>query len=178
MKAFGDMMGQTARLQLIRDRFIAGNSSCVLRRYLDSVPPETPIRDVVDRCRVWESHADPEIRRVSKPGPEPVYPAYVVGESDEGVDEVQVPTVNQPKSPPDQVEDLLRRLLYGSPGSGSSSGSGGSYGEKVTAASGGGEPETSAGACDSGQACGVGETAPIVPLGAADFGTTVSAETR
>ena len=52
VKAFGDM-GQTARL--IRDRFIAG-----LRRHLDSAPPETPIRDVVDRCLVWESHADPE----------------------------------------------------------------------------------------------------------------------
>ena len=56
-------MGQTARLRLIRDHFIAGHSSYELRRYLDSVPPETPIRDVVDRCRVWESHADPEIRR-------------------------------------------------------------------------------------------------------------------
>ena len=80
VKAFGDM-GQTVRLRLIRDRFIAGHSSCELRRYLDSVPPETPIRDVVDRCRVWESHADPEIRRISKPGPEPIYPAYVVGDS-------------------------------------------------------------------------------------------------
>ena len=60
VKAFGDM-GQTARLRLIRDRFVAGHSSCELRRYLDSVPPETPIRDVVDRCRVWESHTDPEI---------------------------------------------------------------------------------------------------------------------
>ena len=66
-------MGQTARLRLIRDRFIAGHSSCELRRYLDSVPPESPIRNVVDRCRVWESHAHPEIRRVSKPGPEPIY---------------------------------------------------------------------------------------------------------
>ena len=47
VKAFGDM-GQTARLRLIRDRFIAGDSSCELCRYLDSVPPETPIRDVVD----------------------------------------------------------------------------------------------------------------------------------
>ena len=37
-KAFGDM-GQMAHLQLIRDRFIAGHSSCELRRYLDSVPP-------------------------------------------------------------------------------------------------------------------------------------------
>ena len=25
---------------------------------MDSVPPDTPIRDIVDRCRVWESHAD------------------------------------------------------------------------------------------------------------------------
>ena len=97
VKAFGDM-GQTAHLRLIRDRFIAGHSICELHRYLDNVPPETPIRDVVDRCRVWESHADPEIRRVSKPGPEPIYPAYVVDESDNGVDEVRVATVNKPKS--------------------------------------------------------------------------------
>ena len=47
VKDFGDM-GHTARLRLIRDRFIAGHSSCELRRHLDSVPPETPIRDVVD----------------------------------------------------------------------------------------------------------------------------------
>ena len=60
VKAFGDM-GQTARLRLIRDRFIAGHSCCELCRYLDSVPPDTLIQDVVDRCRVWESHADPEI---------------------------------------------------------------------------------------------------------------------
>ena len=78
VKAFGDM-GQTA-LRLIWDRFIAGHSSCELRRYLDSVPPETPIRDVVDRCRVWDSYADLEIRRVSKSVPEPVYPTYVVSE--------------------------------------------------------------------------------------------------
>ena len=77
VKAFGDM-GQTARLRLIRDRFIAGHSSCELRRHLDSVPPETPIRDVVDRCRVWESHADPAVRR--KPSPDPIYPAYVIGD--------------------------------------------------------------------------------------------------
>ena len=109
MKAFGDM-GQTARLRLIRDRFVAGHSSCELRRYLDSVLPETPIRDVAYRCSIWERNADPEIQWVSKPGLEPVYPEYVVGESDDGIDEVRVATVNQSKSPPDQVEDLLRRL--------------------------------------------------------------------
>ena len=106
VKAFGNM-GQAARLRLIRDRFIAGHSSCELCRYLDSVPPETAIRDVVDRCRVWESHTYPEIRRVSKPGSEPIYPAYVVGE------EIRVVAVTKPKSTPDQVEDLFQRLLAG-----------------------------------------------------------------
>ena len=109
VKAFGDM-GQTTRLGLIRDRFIAGHSSCQLRRYLDSVPPETPIRDVVDRCRVWASHPDPEIRRVSKPEPEPIYPANVVGDSDKGVEDIQMAAVTKPKSTPDQIEDFFRRL--------------------------------------------------------------------
>ena len=110
MKAFGDM-GQTARLRLIRDRFIAGHSSCELRRYLDSIPPETPIQDIMDLFRVWESHADPDIRRVSKPVPEPVYPAYVVSESDKGVDDLRVAVVTNPQSTPDQMEILFRRLL-------------------------------------------------------------------
>ena len=60
VKAFGNM-SQTARLRLIRDRFIAGHESCDLRHYLDCVPPDTPLRDIVDRCRVWESHANPEV---------------------------------------------------------------------------------------------------------------------
>ena len=50
VKAFGDM-GQTARLRLIRDRFVAGHDNYDLRRHLYSVPPETPIRDVVDRLQ-------------------------------------------------------------------------------------------------------------------------------
>ena len=75
VKTFGDM-GQTALLRLIQYRFITGHSSCELRRYLDSVPPETPIRDVVDRCRIWESHADPAVCQVSKPSLDPIYPAY------------------------------------------------------------------------------------------------------
>ena len=36
VKAFGNM-GQTARLRLIHDRFIAGHENCDLRRYLDCV---------------------------------------------------------------------------------------------------------------------------------------------
>ena len=45
------------------------------------------------------SHADPEIRRVSKPDPDKV------------VEQIRVAAVT--KSPSDQVEDLLRRLLAG-----------------------------------------------------------------
>ena len=101
VKAFGDM-GQAARLRLIRDRFIAGHGSCELRRYLNCVPPDTPLRDIVDRCRVWESHADPEVRRVSKPMPQPAYPAYVVNES-EYDEPVRVVTVNKPNSLVDQI---------------------------------------------------------------------------
>ena len=35
-----------------------GEAECSLRRHLDSVGLDTPIRDIVDSCRVWESHAD------------------------------------------------------------------------------------------------------------------------
>ena len=48
----------SARLQLVRDIFIARQAECSLRRHLDSVEPDTPILDIVDRCRVWESHAE------------------------------------------------------------------------------------------------------------------------
>ena len=57
VKAFGDI-GQTARLRLIRDRFIAGHGSCELRRHLDCLPPVTPLQDIVDRCRVTPTRQD------------------------------------------------------------------------------------------------------------------------
>ena len=110
VKAFGNM-GQTACLRLIRDRFIAGHESCDLRRYLDCVPPDMPLRDIVDRCRVWESHADPEVRRISKPMPEPAYPTYVVKQPNYETEPVCVVTVNKPNSPVDQSEELLNKLL-------------------------------------------------------------------
>ena len=161
-------MGQTARLRLTRDRFIAGHSSCELRRYLDSVPPETHIRDVVDRCRVWESHADPEIRRVSKPTPDPIYPTYVVGDSDHVGEALRVAAVTKLKSPPDQLEDLLRRLLANMA----------APVPKIVALSGGGDIESPADGCDSTRARGVGKLVQIVPLGTADIGTADSAETH
>ena len=65
----------------------------------------------MDRCRVWESHADPEVRRISKPMPEPVYPTYVVEQPDYETEPVCVVTVNKPINPIDQSEDLLKKLL-------------------------------------------------------------------
>ena len=110
VKAFGDM-GQTARLRLIRDRFIAGHSNCDLRRHLDSVSPETPIRDVADRCRVWESHADPAFRRISKPTLDPIYPTYAVGDTDSDNEITRVAVVTGLKSDQNQLTDLLRRVI-------------------------------------------------------------------
>ena len=110
VKAFGNM-GQIARLRLIRDRFIAGHENCDLRRYLDCVPPDTPLRDIVDRCRVWESHGTTETQRVSKPMPEPVYPTYVVEQPDHESEPVCMVSVNKQNSQVDETEELLKKLL-------------------------------------------------------------------
>ena len=104
-------MGQTARLRLIRDRFIAGHSNCDLRRHLDSVSPETPIRDVVDRCCVWESHADPAVCRMGKPSQDPNYPAYAVGDTDSDNEVTRVAAVTGLRSGQNQLEDLLRHVI-------------------------------------------------------------------
>ena len=79
IKAFGDM-GQNARTRKIHDQFIAGRPNSALRRHLDSMPPESPIRDIVDRCRVRESHTDFDGRRVVKPTLERAQPVYAVSE--------------------------------------------------------------------------------------------------
>ena len=79
VKSFGDM-GPKARLCLIRDRFVTGHDNCTLRRHLYSVPLETPIRDIIDRCRVWKSHADTGAWRIVKTGPQRALPVYTVDE--------------------------------------------------------------------------------------------------
>ena len=110
VKAFGDM-GQRARLRLIRDICIAGHSNHDLRRHLDSVSPETPIRDVVDRCRVWESHADPAVRRMGKPSQDPTYPTYAVGDTDSDNEVTRVAAVTGLRSGQNQLDDLLRHII-------------------------------------------------------------------
>ena len=56
---FGDM-GKRARDSIVRDKFIAAQRNCGLRRHLDGASSDTSIRDIVDSCRVWESHLDRE----------------------------------------------------------------------------------------------------------------------
>ena len=57
IQGFSDMKEQ-ARDRMIRDRFIAGQEQCALRRQLDGFSHDTPIGEIVDSCRVWESHSD------------------------------------------------------------------------------------------------------------------------
>ena len=58
IQGFGDMEEQ-ARDTMIRDKFIAGQGQCALRRQLDGFVQDTPIGwGIVDNCRVWESHSD------------------------------------------------------------------------------------------------------------------------
>ena len=83
MRAFGDM-SQIVRLRLVRDRFIAGQVRCTLRRHLDSVAPETPIRDIVDLCRVWESHADLMGHRGWCPSQRQPIPVYAINNGEPG----------------------------------------------------------------------------------------------
>ena len=104
-------MGQTAQLRLIRDGFIAGHNSCDLRRHLDRAPPDTPIRDVVDRCRVWESHADPAINWMRKPTTDPLYPTFTVGGAESNYDITKVDVVTEPKSDRNKLVDVIRRTL-------------------------------------------------------------------
>ena len=49
------------QLQMVRDRFVDGQVECALRRHLDSLGPDTPMADIVNCCRVWDSHREVEI---------------------------------------------------------------------------------------------------------------------
>ena len=66
---------------------------------------------MVDRCRVWESHADPAVRRMSKPTPDPTYPAYAVSDTDSDNEVTRVAAVTGLRSGQNQLENLLRRVI-------------------------------------------------------------------
>ena len=51
-------MKEKARDLMVRDKFIASQRSCGLCRHLDGAAPEMSILDIVDSCRIWESHGE------------------------------------------------------------------------------------------------------------------------
>ena len=57
IQGFSDMKEQFRDI-MIRDRFIAGQEQRALQRQLDGFAQDTPIGEIVDSCRVWESHSD------------------------------------------------------------------------------------------------------------------------
>ena len=90
------------QLQMVRDRIIDGQVECALRRHLDSLGPDTPMTDIVDCCRVWESHRDVETEPQMSADRCPARAVCQVM-----VDE-QIPTVS-PET--ETLEDIIRRLL-------------------------------------------------------------------
>ena len=56
LRGFADMK-EKARDLMVCNKFIAAQQSCDLRRHLDGAAPEASIVDIVDSCRIWESHA-------------------------------------------------------------------------------------------------------------------------
>ena len=80
VKAFGNI-GPSARVWMIHDWFVTGHQDCDLWRHLDSVPSGASLRDIVDRCRVWESHANADDQGFIKPAPERTRSLYTVRES-------------------------------------------------------------------------------------------------
>ena len=73
-RAFADV-NTSIQLQLVRDRFIAGQVECALRRHLDSMGHDTPMRDIVYSSCVWESHT--EATDSWSGGPDPEYPRAI-----------------------------------------------------------------------------------------------------
>ena len=51
-------MGERARDLMVRNKFIAAQQSYALRQHLEGASADASIGDIVDSCRVWESHTE------------------------------------------------------------------------------------------------------------------------
>ena len=105
-KAFVDV-DASVRLQMVRDRFSIGQENRALRRHLDSVGPDTPISDIVDRCCVWESHDESGSEPIARH--EPTGPRGVFQVTQRVSDEHNK-TSTEPDSAPSEYEILAQRL--------------------------------------------------------------------
>ena len=100
-KAFSDI-DSSIQLQMLRDRFIDGQAECALRQHLDSFGPNTPMQNIVDSCRVWESHNEAGARRHDGSGRNPPRAVYQVTE------ESQSPAESTES---EMLDEIMRRLL-------------------------------------------------------------------
>ena len=81
---------------MVWDRFIDGQAECALRRHLDS------LGDIVDCCRVWESHIEVALKRQSRTDRQPA----------SAVCQVTVDEQSPVESPEiELLEDIIRKLL-------------------------------------------------------------------
>ena len=88
--------------QMVRDRFIDGQADRSLRRHLASLKPSTLMIEMVDSCRIWERHCEPEIRPRMGTNKGPVHMASQVTE-DRPMPEIP--------SEIESVEAMIRKLL-------------------------------------------------------------------
>ena len=125
-RAFADI-NSSIQLQMVRDRFIDGQAECALHIHLNSLGPDTPMRDIVDSCRVWESHIEVASGRdvgLDRHSPRAVYQVMedsqspAVSTESETLEEIMrrllpTPTVPPPKAAPipSDRELLIQRLL-------------------------------------------------------------------
>ena len=94
------------QLQMVRDRFIDGQADRALRRHLDSLEPNTPMIEMVDSCRIWERHREPEIQPRTSVDRRPVHVICQVAEDG--------PTPAD-SAEMESVGDMIRRPLQAAP---------------------------------------------------------------
>ena len=100
-RGFTDI-NSSIQLQMVRDRFIAGQAECALRRHLDSMGPDTLMRDIVDSCRVWESHT--EAANSWNGGSDPKFPRVIY----QVAEDTQSPVVSTES---EMLDAVMRQLL-------------------------------------------------------------------
>ena len=110
--AFVDI-NSSIQLQMVRDRFINGHAECALHRHLNSLGPDSPMRDIVDSCRVWESHIEVASgRQVSLDRHSPHAVCHVTEDS-------QPPAVSTGS---ETLEEIMRRFVADADGATSEGG--------------------------------------------------------
>ena len=100
-RAFIDI-DSSIQIQMVWDRFNDGPAECALRRHLDSLKPETPMSDIVDSCRVLESHRDVETEPRTRSDRRPIHAVCQVAVDDQ---------IRTPLSETESLEDIISKLL-------------------------------------------------------------------